>query len=174
MYSINFTWNECLSINYNIIHLIQCSVNQTKNSNSGVILQLSQVAYWSRQKQDDKHFIGFLSTVVSERIQTQKVVNKFNCFFVFFLLIVLAILIIYNVQLANIQKKKKPNLALLFYWALPFPVPRHRTLSFRDLRIYIDMNNQTSLDDRSMSLDERYMYVHVILILFNLALLPFA
>lgn len=93
--------------------------------------------------------------------------------FFLFLLIVLAILIIYNVQLANIQKKK-PNLALLFYWALPFPVPRHRTLSFRDLKIYFDMNNQTSLDDRSMSLDERYMYVHVILILFNLALLPFA
>lgn len=114
MYSINFTWNECLSINYNIIHLIQCSVNQTKNSNSGVILQLSQVAYWSRQKQEDKHFIGFLSTVVSERIQTQKVVNKFNWFFFFFfLLIVLAILIIYNVQLANIQKK---NQTLLYYF----------------------------------------------------------
>lgn len=93
--------------------------------------------------------------------------------FFLFLLIALAILIIYNVQLANIQKKQK-NLALLLYWALPFPVPRHRTLSFRDLKIYIDMNNQTSLDDRSMSLDERYMYVHVILILFNLALLPFA
>lgn len=99
-----------------------------------------------------------MSTVASERIQTQKVVYKFNCFFLF-LLIVLASLIIYNVQLANIQKK---NLALLFYRALPFPVPRHRTLSFRDPKIYIDINNQTSLDDRSMSLDERYMYVDVL------------
>lgn len=79
--------------------------------------------------------------------------------FFLFLLIVLASLIIYNVQLANIQKK---NLALLFYRALPFPVPRHRTLSFRDPKIYIDINNQTSLDDRSMSLDERYMYVDVL------------
>lgn len=78
--------------------------------------------------------------------------------FFWFLLIVLASLIIYDVQLANIQK----NLALLFYWALPFPVPRHRTLSFRDLKIDIDMNNQTSLDDKSMSLDEKYMYVHVL------------
>lgn len=80
--------------------------------------------------------------------------------FFLFLLIVLGSLIIYNVQLANIQKKN--NLALLFYRALPFPVPRHKTLSFRDLKIYIDINNQTSLDDRSMSLDERYMYVHVL------------